>query len=70
MARIKYLTNFINRVNDGKIQRMKQSELNSVHDEYARKLKELEEIQNRADIIVNPVAYGKIKILGDAKNDR
>lgn len=69
MARVKYLTNFINRVNDEKIQRMKQAELNSAQDEYVRKLKEFKEIQNRADIIANPVAYGKIKILGDEKND-
>ena len=73
MVQKKYQTNAMSEalddmVRNGVNELLKEKELRPVFTPDVE-LKEFKEIQNRADIIANPVAYGKIKILGDEKND-
>ena len=61
-ARLAQLKNILDNARDEKIRRMRQSEINSAQAEHARRVRELEDIQDRADIITKPVAYGLLEI--------
>ena len=57
-ARIGLLNEQLERANDEKIQRMRQSQIDSAEADYARRIEELDRAIERADVVHEPVAYG------------
>ena len=57
-ARIGLLNEQLGQANDEKIQRMRQSQIDSAEADYARRVEELNKAIERADVVHEPVAYG------------
>ena len=61
-ARMALLNEQLERADDEKIRRMRQSEIKTVEADYARRIRDLDTALERADIIAEPVAYGTLTI--------
>lgn len=61
-ARLALLVEQLAQANDEKIQRMRQSQIKSATDDYDRRIQELDNAMEKADIIAEPVAYGTLTI--------
>ena len=57
-ARIGLLTEQLEQSKDERIQRMRQSQIDSAEADYARRIEELNRATERADVVHEPVAYG------------
>lgn len=64
-ARIALLNEQLNQADNEKIQRMRQSQINSAEADYARRIQDLDIATERAEITTELVAYGTIYIVGD-----
>jgi len=61
-ARIALLNDLLQRVEDEKIRRMRQKEIENAESDYARHIQDLDIAGRKADIEFEPVAYGIIKV--------
>lgn len=61
-ARMALLREQLEQANDEKIQRMRQSQIKRAVADYNRRLQELDNAMEKADIIAEPVAYGVLDI--------
>ena len=61
-ARISLLQEQLSQATNEKIQKMRQSQIDSAEADYARRIQELDIAMERADITAQPVAYGVINI--------
>ncbi len=61
-ARMALLVEQLAQANDEKIQRMRQSQIKSATADYDRRIQELDNAIDKADIITEPVAYGVLNI--------
>jgi hypothetical protein len=61
-ARIALLNDLLQRVEDEKIRRMKQKEIENAESDYARHIQDFDIAGKKADIEFEPVAYGIIKV--------
>ena len=61
-ARIGLLNEQLEQANDEKIQRMRQSQIESAEADYARRIEELDRAIERADVVHEPAAYGVLTI--------
>ena len=61
-ARISLLEEQLSQATNEKIQKMRQSQIDSAEADYARRIQELDIAMERADITAQPVAYGVINI--------
>lgn len=62
LARLGLLSEQLEQANDEKIQRMRQSQIESAEADYARRIEELDMAIERADVVHEPVAYGVLTI--------
>lgn len=63
--RIRSLEQQIKDAYDENIKRMRQSELDTVREEYSRKITEIKEIADKADVLTTLLVNGVITIMGD-----
>ena len=63
-ARLGLLNEQLNHAENENIRRMRQSQLESAEADYARRVRELDEVGQKADITAEPVAYGILNIGG------
>lgn len=63
--RIRSLEQQIKDAYDENIKRMRQSELDTVREKYSRKITEIKEIADKADVLTTLLVYGVITIMGD-----
>ena len=61
-ARMALLVEQFAQANDEKIQRMRQSQIKSATADYDRRIQELDNALEKADVIAEPVAYGTLTI--------
>ena len=61
-ARMALLVEQFAQANDEKIQRMRQSQIKSATADYNRRIQELDNAMEKADVIAEPVAYGILTI--------
>ena len=61
-ARMALLVEQLAQANDEKIQRMRQSQIKSATADYDRRIQELDNALEKADVIAEPVAYGTLTI--------
>ena len=61
-ARMALLVEQLAQANNKKIQRMRQSQIKSATADYDRRIQELDNAIDKADIITEPVAYGVLNI--------
>ena len=67
-ARIGLLNEQLEQANDEKIQRMRQSQIDSAEADYTRRIQELDRAMERADVVHEPVAYGALDRRGNTMN--
>ena len=67
-ARMALLREQLAQANDEKIQRMRQSQIKSATADYNRRIQELDNAIDKADVIAEPVAYGVLNIEGVKMN--
>jgi len=65
-ARLSLLKEQLSQANDEKIRRMRQAQIDAAEADYARRIQGLDISIERADIIAEPVVYGKIEIFRDS----
>ena len=63
-ARLGLLNEQLNHAENENIRRMRQSQLESAEADYARRVRELDDVGQKADITAEPVAYGVLKVGG------
>ena len=63
-ARVSLLEEQLRQATNEKIQKMRQSQINTAEADYARRVQELDIAAERADILTDPIAYGIIHISG------
>lgn len=66
-ARIALLEEQLKQATNEKIQKMRQSQIDTANADYARHIQELAIAMERADIVAGPVAYGVITVSGEKR---
>lgn len=61
-ARIAQLEEQLTRATDAKLQRMRQSQIDSANADHDRSMRELDGAMDRADIVAEPVVYGFLDV--------
>ncbi len=67
-ARISLLNEQLNGATDEKIQRMRISQISAAGADYARRIQEIEIAMEKADVTIEPIAYGLLQIEGNGSN--
>lgn len=61
-ARIKLLEEQLNQTNNTNIHKMRRSQIAAAEADYSRRIQELDNAMNKADIVASPVAFGIIHV--------
>lgn len=67
-ARIALLNEQLNKADNENLKRMRSSQINTANADYERRIREIDDAMQKADINAEPVAYGIIEIYGEANN--
>ena len=67
-ARIALLEEYLESATEANIQRMRRSQLASAHADYERRIEEIQEAIDRADITSRPVAFGILELGGEQES--
>jgi len=65
-ARMTILAEQLGQTNNEKIQKMRKAQIDNANAEYARKMQELEDSLQKADVLAQPIAYGVLEVLRGA----
>jgi ERCC4-related helicase len=68
-ARMALLSEQLDKADNEKIQKMRQSQIAAAEADYARRIQALDIAMERADIVAGPVAYGVLMVEGGANAD-